>query len=123
MALDSRPSFKTLSEAIRHGIPLQTVPDPPDPAIGGRQGRGALQAAWRARHPETSASYVSTRLAEDFPELHKPAGNSCPAGPNTSCPEWPKQNPRTLEVAIIHLEDTHAFSREQVASWLEAYGF
>ena len=63
------PPFKTLSEAIRHGIQLHAAPDPPEPAIGGRQDRGALQAAWKAQYPETRASYLSTKLADDFPEF------------------------------------------------------
>ena len=117
--------FKTLSAAVRDGCARYPLPsrDSHDPA-GGRFGRGALQAAWVAEferdHPD---GYVTAQLEERYPELRADFGASCPCGPNTPCPDWPPRSSRTLEVAIIHLEDTHKRGREQVAQWLEAHGW
>lgn len=117
--------FKTLSEAIRDGCARYPLPrlDSHDPA-GGRFGRGALQAAWVAEfqkdHPD---GYLTADLEERYPELRQEFGTLCPYGPSSECRDWPPRSSRTLEVAIIHLEDTHRRGREQVAQWLEAHGW
>jgi len=120
----SQRAYKNLSEAILRGCSMRRVPAR-SPGIGGREGRGALQAAWLAQFPEAIApgSYITDDLSKVYTELRKDAGNSCPSGPNPSCPEWANPRKRTLEQAIIHLEDTHDFTREKVAAWLRAYGF
>jgi len=117
--------FKTLSEAVRAGCALYPLPrrDSHDPA-GGRFGRSSLHAAWIAEferdHPD---GYVTARLEERYPELLADPGASCPFGTEAPCSEWPPRRSRTLEVAIIHLEDTHRRRREHVAQWLEAHGW
>ena len=67
--------------------------------------------------------FVMEALARRYPELGDRFGSNCPRGPNTSCPTWPERHPRTLEQAIIHLEDEHRLVREEVVRWLVAYGW
>ena len=67
--------------------------------------------------------FVMEALARHYPELANPFGSDCPRGPNTSCPAWPERHPRTLEQAIIHLEDEHRIGRDEVTRWLVAHGY
>jgi hypothetical protein len=120
----SQRAYKSLSEAILHGCRKHRI-QPRTPNIGGgREGRGALQAAWFAQFPDADPSdYLPRDLFPVYPELQENFGTSCPSGPNTSCPEWPERRPRTLEQAVIHLEDIHGFTRETVAAWVREHGF
>ena len=117
--------FKTLSAAVRDGCARYPLPrlDSHDPA-GGRFGRSALNAAWIAEfekdHPD---GYLTADLEGRYPELREEFGPFCPYGESTQCRVWPPPHSRTLEAAIIHLEDTHKRTREQVARWLEAHGW
>jgi hypothetical protein len=108
-----RRPFKALSEAIRAGCGQEPRP------------RGALRAAWLATFPDVGSlgPFHSADLRDVYPELDKPAGNDCPRGPSTSCPEWPKRSNRTLEGAIYHLEEVHQLKSEDVARWLVAHGY
>lgn len=119
--------FKTLSEAVRHGcarfpLPSRNLHDP----AGGPFGRGALHAAWVAEferdHPD---GYSRLNLVERYPELREDFGICCPSGESSMCGSWPSPGAgsRSFEQAVIHLEETHKRSREQVAQWLEANGF
>jgi hypothetical protein len=116
--------FNRLSEAILRGCTLHGEALRA-PGIGGREGRGALRAAWLSQFPDATepGSYLTDDLSGVYQELRRNVGNSCPSGPNTSCPDWPKERERTLSDALVHLEDTHNFTPERVAAWLRAYGF
>jgi len=117
-AIDPR-RFAKLSEAVRAGIQLH--PLAPGAAGNGRQGRGALQAAWAAEFDKDPGTYVTAKLAERYPELGTDCGRSCPTGLGAPCLDWRPPASRTLEVAIVHLEDAHGWGREQVADWLLAH--
>lgn len=124
--------FRSLSAAVRAGAQVHPLGPPPEPFIGGRQGRSALVAAWLAHFdvppgPEADVSrgYTTAGLAGLFPELiddsGKRIGPGCPAGPTGTCPH--PDVGLSLEQKIIHLEDRHRFTLEQVANWLQAYGY
>ena len=110
-----RHGFKTLSEAILAGCGKQ-------PSI---ESGGALRAAWSATFTEAGdlGPFHSANLRDIYPELKISTGDSCPRGPATSCPEWPKRSARTLEAAIYHLEGVHQLKPEDVARWLVAHGY
>jgi len=128
------PRFPYLYRAVRAGIQLIPDPAPPNRYFGvspatGRLGCDALAAAWFAEYYDRERSenqdtmlglFLSVDLAGAYPVLHKDMGPGCPADPTGSCPH---PNPgRAVEQKIIHLQDRHGFSREEVADWLEARG-
>jgi hypothetical protein len=39
------------------------------------------------------------------------------------CRLWRPRSRQTLEENILHLEDCHGFSREQIVTWLRELGF
>ena len=125
------PRFPSLSRAIRAGI--QLVPDAAPPrryfgvlAVTGRLGCDALAAAWFAEYydgarPEDEDRglklFLSAPLHDAYPALASDAGVGCALGlRDCVAPERPG---RSLEAKIIHLQDEHGFSRDQVADWLE----
>jgi hypothetical protein len=67
----------------------------------------------------TQTGYAAADLVECYPELREDFGVFCPYGQGSRCREWPPLSSRSLEVAIIRLEDAHGLTREQVADWLE----
>jgi hypothetical protein len=128
--------FAYLHQAVRAGI--QLIPDeaPPSRYFGvspnsGRLGCDALAAAWFAEFYDRERSedqdamlklFLSVDLASAYPVLHEDMGPGCPSGPSAgSCPH--PDVGRALEQKIIHLQDRHRFSREQVADWLLAHGY
>lgn len=130
--MDARhPRFESFAHAVRAG--MQLVPDgaPLHRYLGvsaetGRLGCDALAAAWLAEFYDSTRAeggdrglqfFLSRALVDAYPVLHSAVGSGCPIGA-VDCP-----NPgggETVEAKIIHLEDEHEFSREQVAQWLEA---
>jgi hypothetical protein len=117
--------FKALSEAVRAGCVRYPLPrrDSHDPA-GGLFGRRALHAAWIAEfekdHPD---GYATAEMVGRYPELREDVGVFCPFVQGPLCREWPPLSSRSLEQAIVHLEDVHGRRREQIALWLEAHGW
>lgn len=100
-------------------------------AATGRLGCDVLAAAWfgefydAERLPDQDWGlhhFLSAPLAEAYPVLSTDQGPDCPWGPNADCPK-PERPGRTLEAKIIHLQDEHGLSRENVADWLQTNGF
>ncbi len=134
---EKHPRFPYFAQAVRAGI--QIMPDAAplrryfgvSPATG-RLGCDALAAAWlaeyydgeRPAHDEDSGlrGFLSVSLTDAYPVLTQDLGPECPAGPRDRCPA-PGRAGRTLEAKIIHLQDEHGISREQVADWLQAHGY
>jgi hypothetical protein len=128
------PRFLTLAQAVRAGI--QLVPDgaPARRYFGvsaetGRLGCDALAAAWFAEYFDGTReedqdrglrAFLSAPLLDAYPVLTKEVGASCPIRAD-NCPR--PRGGATVEAKIIHLEDEHGFSREQVAQWLEDRGW
>ncbi|MGH8045651.1 MAG: hypothetical protein ACREKL_00265 [Chthoniobacterales bacterium] len=114
--------FKKFSDAVAVGCERYPLPElPAGHRVGGRQKRSALQAAWVAEFGG-DRQYVVSILERSYPELETDVGADCPA--EEPCPDWKRTNPRTLEVAILHLEDDkHEWGREKVAGWLRSHGF
>ena len=131
-----RARFRSLADAVRKGC--QLVPDPlparryVGPAGSGRLGCDALVAAWFAEYAEegvqlddpnlTQYRYLSGELSDAYPVLSMDLGPGCPSGPQSLCPK-PGDLGQTLEAKIIHLQDEHGLSREQVIAWLDAHSF
>lgn len=127
----SSPRFPYLYQAVRAGI--QLVPDPAPrgryfgvSAETGNLGCDALVAAWFAEYYDRERSedqdsmlrlFLSVDLAAAYPILDRDMGAGCPAGAIDDCPH--PSIGRTLERQIIHLQDRHGLTREQVATWLE----
>jgi hypothetical protein len=91
----------------------------------GRLGCDALAAAWFAEFYDSARpdgegrgleAFLSRPLVEAYPVLHSVIGAACPIGA-ADCPK-PRAG-ETVEAKIIHLQDEHEYSREQVARWLE----
>ena len=103
-----------------------TLSDLADDRVSHKNGaaRGALQAAWLAQFPDATGprDALSAELLPYYPELREAFGDSCPYGPNPSCPAWPRCEERTLEQPIVHLEDVHHETREEIIRWLDAHG-
>ena len=126
------PRFPTLAHAVRAG--MQLVPDeaPPRRFLGvsaetGRLGCDALVAAWFAEYYDGArladedrglARFLSTPLHEAYPVLARELGAGC-ALDAPDCPAPSRPPGRFLEAKIVHLQDEHGFTRDQVAQWLD----
>ena len=129
------PRFESLAKAVRAGCQLIPDPAPPGRYFGvssstGRLGCDALAAAWFAefydgvRPDDEFASlrrFLSEDLAEAYPVLGKDLGPGCPSGSESTCPH--RSEGRTLEQKVVHLQDRHGFTRDQVAAWLQTHSF
>jgi hypothetical protein len=129
-----RPRFPSLSAAVREGIRLVPHEAPRGRFFGdspqtGRLGCDAVASAWFAEFfDEGSAesadvgvrAFLASPIADVYPVLRSRVGLGCPIGA-VSCPT--SRIGETVEAKIIHLEDEHGFTREQVAQWLEDRGF
>lgn len=129
------PRFSSLARAVRAGI--QLIPDeaPRGRYFGvspdtGRLGCDALAAAWFAEYYDGERTddedrglspFLSRPLDDAYPELTREMAPGCALGA-PGCPAPDRPPGRSLEAKIIHLEDQHAFTREQVAQWLEDRG-
>jgi hypothetical protein len=126
------PRFESLAHAVRAGIQLVPDPAPPRRYFGvspetGRLGCDALAAAWFAEYYDGARQddedrglhrFLSTPLHEAYPALTSDMGPGCPLDVR-DCPSPNRSPGRFLEAKIIHLEDEHGFTREQVALWLQ----
>lgn len=118
-------------------VGCELVPDPAPArryvgtAESGRLGCDALAAAWFAEFSDTLPPtdpddalhrHLPTELTDAYPVLTMDLGPGCPSGPQSVCPKRGDSG-HTLEVKIIHLQDEHGFSRENVVAWLVAHSF
>ena len=124
------PRFSSLAHAVRAGIQLVPDPAPPRRYLGvspqtGRLGCDALAAAWfaefydgtRAEDQDRAlGAFLSRPLIEAYPVLAEDLGPRCPLGAD-DCPR--PIGGRSLEAKIIHIQDEHGCTRQQVAEWLE----
>ena len=112
---DEHHGTRELAAAIRAGAARR-----PDQAFGdyfvGRQASCALGAAYEGMY----------RLASDMdgqrPTTDLTAYFDCLEGTMWNCPIEGCRKRLLLSAMIVHLNDHHAWSREQIASWLEANG-
>ena len=135
MSDERHPRFFALHQAVRAGIELVPDPAPPRRYFGvseatGRLGCDVLAAAWFAEFSENDreddehsslTQYLSRPLLDAYPVLVRDLGMGCPVGPDDKCPK-PKGG-TILERKIIHIQDWHGFTREQVADWLQERHF
>jgi hypothetical protein len=133
MTVTPHPRFPTLAHAVRAGIHLIPDPAPPRRYLGvspdtGRLGCDALAAAWFAEFYDGTRTddedrglrlFLSSPLADAYPALRRDFGPGCPIEAE-DCPR--PAGGRTLEAKIIHLEDEHGYTREQVVEWLQERG-
>lgn len=133
--MDKRsPRFPSLSAAVRAGIRL--IPDEAprgrffgDSPATGRLGCDALASAWFAEffdgRPAESVdiglrAFVASPIANVYPVLQSKVRPGCPIESGVC---RTTRVGETVDTKIIHLEDAHGHSREQVALWLEDRGF
>jgi len=112
---DEHHGTKELAAAIRAGAARR-----PEQAFGdyfvGRSASCALGAAYEGMY----------RLASDMdgqrPTSDLTAYFDCLEGTMWNCPLEGCKKRLLLSAMIVHLNDHHAWSREQIASWLEENG-
>ena len=108
--LPARHDERELAEAIRFGAR--------------RRSEQAFGAYYQGRHASCAlgAAYEGLyRLPEEVGQLHPKRLDrlwECLEGTIRSCPEGCRKR-LILAAMIIHLNDDHRWSREQIASWLE----
>ena len=128
------PRISSFSHAVRAGI--QLVPDPAPPrrylgvsAATGRLGCDALVAAWFAEFYDRTRigdedtglrAFLSTSIVDAYPILRVEMAPDCPLSA-VDCPQ--PVGGRVVEAKIVHLQDEHGYTREQVAAWLETHGY
>jgi hypothetical protein len=124
------PRFSSLAQAVRAGIRLVADAAPRGKYFGvspltGRLGCDAIASAWIAerlegKRPEAAEvglrAFLARPLVDAYPALRSDAGPGCPIEA-ADCPTF--QVGDTVEAKVLHLEDEHDFTREQVAQWLE----
>ena len=112
---DQHHGTKELAAAIRAGAARR-----PDQAFGdyfvGQRASCALGAAYEGIY----------RLAQDMDGRHPTRDLTiyfdCLEGSMRSCPIEGCKKRLLLSAMIVHLNDHHAWSREQIATWLEENG-
>jgi hypothetical protein len=112
---DKRPQHceKELAQFIRSGATRR-----PEQAFGdyyrGRHASCALGAAYEGmyRLPQQAANIRPTKDLEWFFDCLEGSVRRCPGGDNCK---------KTLSLAaiLVHLNDDHKWSREQIATWLD----
>ena len=107
-----RHDEEELAEAIRHGAVTR-----PDQAFGhyfeGRRASCALGAAYEGmyRLPDNADGTRPTKDLEWFFD--------CLEGTIRRCPAEGCRKRLTLAAILVHLNDEHRWTREQIATWLE----
>jgi hypothetical protein len=111
MAPTRRDTERALAAAIRQGAQRR-----PDQAFGdyyrGRRASCALGAAYEGmyRLPDDMEGRRPTKDLEEFFDVLE--------GTVRACPEPGCRKQLLLASLIVHLNDTHRWTREQIASWV-----
>ena len=71
---------------------------------------------WRKALALAIDDEISWDVGQAFPVLLEPFRGACPV---TGCAEFPNKYAKRLDL-VVHLNDEHFWSREDVADWIEA---
>jgi hypothetical protein len=118
------PRFHRLSSAVAEGIRLTSDSDRSVPGAGFRMAAlcgKSLSAACVGQFDSNTERLLREgvdlvgSLRVLYPALATPVVHGCS--------RWRATEGQTLEDNIVHLEDCHGFSRDQIVTWLRERGF